>query len=45
MFECNGKSYTLDEVKDYWRDHSFVTYNDRDFYQWLENQTIFTEVK
>lgn len=45
MYEHNGKLYTLDEVKDYWRDHSFVIYNDRDYYQWLSQQTMFTEVK
>lgn len=44
MYEANGKTYTLEEVKDYWRDHSFVCYNDRDFYEWLKKQTIFKEV-
>lgn len=39
----NGKLYTLEEVKDYWGRCTFVCYNDRDFYEWLENQTIFEE--
>ena len=38
------KLYTLEEVKDYWRNRSFVIYNDRDFLNWLESQSIFKEV-
>ena len=44
MYEANGKIYTLEEVKDYWREHSFVCYNDRDFFEWLEKQSIFKEI-
>jgi len=44
MFEANGKIYTLEAVKDYWRDRSFVCYNDRDFYAWLETQSIFKKI-
>lgn len=44
MYEANGKIYTLEEVKDYWRAHSFVCYNDKDFFEWLENQAVFAEV-
>lgn len=45
MFEANGNLYTLEEVKDYWRNRSFVIYNDRDFYEWLEKQSIFKEIE
>lgn len=41
----NGKQYTLEEVKEFWSRHTFVCYNDRDFYEWLERQTIFEEQK
>lgn len=44
MFEANGKIYTLEEVKDYYRKHSFLIYNDKDFYEWLEEQTLFKKV-
>lgn len=44
MFEANGKIYTLEEVKDYYRKHSFLIYNDKEFYEWLETQTIFKKV-
>lgn len=45
MFEYNGKFYTIEQVKDYWRKNSFVCYNDRDFYNWLKIQTIFKKVE
>lgn len=44
MYEYNGKIYTLEEIKDYWRRTSFVCYNDRDFYKWLEEQTMFKKI-
>ena len=45
MYEANGKPYTLEEVKDYYRNHSFLIYNDKNFYKWLEEQTVFKEVE
>lgn len=45
MYEANGKLYTLEEVKDYYRRHSFLIYNDKDFGKWLEEQSLFKEVE
>lgn len=45
IFWGNDNSiYTFDNVKEYYSKHSFVCYNDKDFYEWLENQEIFKKL-
>lgn len=45
IFEGSDRSiYSLEDIKDYWSRHSFVCYNDKDFYEWFENQTVFKKI-